>query len=136
MCLLCLGLRLCKTTARKCVRSIVLCTHTAHNYKSKPHGKTTSPLYDTYPHFLPAILSLSVAAHLILKLLLAWAKKYGANRSLHQYITSSYFQQLKFITSIKEAGFYKSNLQMMRSSFCELLLHLQQKTEQYQEQPD
>lgn len=62
------------------------------------------------------------AAHLILKPLLAWGKnlEVWSKQCLHQNVTSSDFQHLKFTISIEKAGFYKSSLQILKFSFPEL----------------
>lgn len=112
--------RLPSTIAHKGVRNTALCTCTAPDYKSKPHGETTSPPCDSYPHYLPAALT-CIWLHTLCSNL-SWGKNFEAwsKQCLHQNVTSSDFQHLKFTVSIEKAGFYKSSLQILRSSFPEL----------------
>lgn len=121
MCLLHLVLRLHNAIAHKGVRNTVLCTCTAPDYKSKPHGEIISTIQQLSS--LSASCShLHNAAHLILKPLLAWGKnlEVWSKQCLHQNVTSSDFQHLKFTISIEKAGFYKSSLQILKFSCPEL----------------
>lgn len=131
---------LCRASLRRYYMLVASCVHITWHYCTQGCEKHNAlHLHSTrlqeqspWGDHIPTIRQLSslsaccshlhMAAHLMLKPLLAWSKSSDAwnKQCLHQNATSSDFQHLKFTISIKKAGFYKSSLQILRSSFPEL----------------
>lgn len=104
-----------------CEKHCALHLHSTRLQEQSPWGAHITTIWQLSSP--PACCShLNTAAHLMLKPLLAWDKtsEVWSKQWLHQNVTSSDFQHLKFTISNEKAGFYKSSLKNLRSSFPEL----------------